>query len=80
MHKYLKIPHTCPICNKIHDTLITYQLVDSSSIFFAGDFVTNPNSDKALSFIPAHGFCNETRYEVKVGINKDTLTDMVICD
>jgi len=78
MHKYLKIPHTCPKCNGIHDTLITYQLTDSSSIFFVGDFVTNPNSNKTLSFIVAHGFCNEIRYEVKVGINNDTLTDIII--
>jgi hypothetical protein len=78
MLKYLKIPHTCPICNEIHTTLITYQLTDSSSIFFLDDFVTNPNSNKALSFIMAHGFCNEKRYDVKVGINKDKLTDIII--
>lgn len=78
MHKYLKIQHRCPLCNKIHDTLITYQLLDSSSIFFLGDFVINPNSNKTLSFFMAHGFCDETRYEVKVGINNDKLTDIII--
>lgn len=78
MHKYLKISHICPICNERHDTLITYQLVNTSSILFPKQFVTNLNSNKTLSFIAAHGFCGKRRYNVKVGIENDKVTDVVI--
>lgn len=78
MRKYLKISHICPICNKIHDTLVTYQLADTSHILFCNDFVTNLKSSMPFSFVEAHGFCNEQRYEVKVGINNDKLTNIII--
>lgn len=78
MRKHLKIKHLCPLCNETHEVLNTYQLVGISSIFFEGDFVTNLNSNKRLSFIAAYGFCGKNRYDVKVGINNNILTEIVI--
>lgn len=68
----------CPLCNETHDVLITYQLAETTNVLFEGDFVTNLNSNKQLSFIAAHGFCDGKRYDVKVGINNDKLTDIII--
>lgn len=62
----------------MHDILITYQLAGDTYILFLDDTVIIPKSDMAFSFIEAHGFCNGKRYDVKVGINNDKLTDIII--
>ena len=75
------IKSKCPYCNHINIGLITYQVYNSPSQKFVGDFIMS-EIENELGFLDGYCICDSCnkKYLVIIGIEKNMLTKIVLVD